>query len=651
MMAFTASATPNTATTTTAEWGLRSTCPSSTTSCRSASPDSGGGATATANRLPPASASEGDHNDLIGRLSVRFDPTSNFTSTTKLEYTNLDRKGTFSTLVAVPAGNFSPALEAGLETGCGSFANIPALIGCGSAALAPWVNNGKLFTNGQEAVQFDHVRTAHFVEDATWNITPDISLRSITSAHYVQDFQTVDLDASPFQILEIGAYNGGIQPVVGGFYPHPQIPDQEYHDVTQEFDLSGKAFDNRLTWLVGGFGSWEHGFGGEPFVAFGALTGGAVSSTTNSVGEETDTWGIYTQDDFKITDKLSVTGGLRYSQESQTNNDQLFVWSGGVYTCEPVVPAGQSPITPFPAPNNNPNACPLNPSAEKADGVSYLASVNYQLTPDTLVYFKTSKGFRGGAVQLRVPALPPAEPETATDYEVGFKSDFFDHRLRTNLAAYHTDYGNKQETIIVIINNAPETPIVNAATATINGFEAEVTAVPVDGWTIYGNATYLNGKYTMFGNANCGTPAQTAADKCALTPEGVSFDASGLPFPDPNWRYNIGTHYEHDLGPGKAAIQVDWAWRGPANLSALNTNSLFSLTQQQHLTDAVGLLNGRLEYNLPQHGLSIALFATNLLNNEYQTIGLFSGALGIGTATTQEPRMFGISFRKTLGSE
>jgi iron complex outermembrane recepter protein len=593
----------------------------------------------------------GDHDDFIGRLSVRFDPTSNFTSTTKIEYTNLERHGTFSTLVAVPAGNSSPALEAGLETGCGSFANISALIGCGSSALAPWVNNGKLFTNGQEGYEFDHVQTLHFVEDATWNITPNVSLRSITSAHYLQDFETQELDASPFQILEVGAYNGGFQPVVGGPYPHPEVPDQQYHDVTQEFDFAGKAFDNRLNWLVGAFGSWENGFGGEPFIAFGALTGGAVSSTTNSVGEDTNTWGIYTQEDFQVTEKLSFTGGLRYSQESQTNNDQLFGWSSGAYNCEPVAAVGQTPIAPFRAPNNNPNACPLNSGSEKAKGVSYLASVNYQLTPATLVYFKTSKGFRGGAVQLRVPALPPAEPETATDYEVGFKSDFFDHRLRTNLAAYHTDYANKQETIIVIINNAPETPIVNAATATINGFEAEVTAVPVNGWTIYGNATYLDGKYSKFGDAHCGTPAETAADKCALTPEGVSFNASGSSFPDPTWRYAIGSSYEHDLGPDHAAIQVDWAWRGPENLSALNTDSLFSPTQQQHLTAAVGLLNAHLEYNLPQHGSSIQLFATNLLNNQYQTIGLFSGALGIGTATTQEPRMFGVSFRKTFGRE
>jgi outer membrane receptor protein involved in Fe transport len=47
----------------------------------------------------------------------------------------------------------------------------------------------------------------------------------------------------------------------------------------------------------------------------------------------------------------------------------------------------------------------------------------------------------------------------------------------------------------------------------------------------------------------------------------------------------------------------------------------------------------------------LALFATNLLDKHYQTEGLLSTALGIGTAYTQAPRMFGLSLTKTFGDE
>jgi iron complex outermembrane receptor protein len=116
-----------------------------------------------------------------------------------------------------------------------------------------------------------------------------------------------------------------------------------------------------------------------------------------------------------------------------------------------------------------------------------LASFNFQITPNTLLYIKTARGFRGGAIQFRLPDQPPVKPETATDYEIGFKSDFFDHRLRTNLAAYRTNYANKQATEIITIGGLPTTILANAASAVINGFEAEATATPVRDWSVYGS--------------------------------------------------------------------------------------------------------------------------------------------------------------------
>jgi len=567
-----------------------------------------------------------DHNDNLVRLSLRFDPIASFTSTTKVEYVNLDQVGNLQKLVGISTPVSFAAVEAAMEGG----------------ALTPWLNNTNIFQTGGEAHLSSKVRTWHFVEDMTWNITSDVRLRSITGYHAVSDFSLTDIDETPFQIIETGAGISGPQPIVNGPYTHPQMPEDVYHSITQEFNLTGHAF-GRVDWLVGGYTSWENGYGGSPSIAFGKLQQGLVGTTSMSIGENTNTWAVFTQDEVHILDNLSLTLGVRYTQEHIDNASQPFNWLKGQYLCA----VGSSP-----APNNNPDQCPVISQAENSTGVSYLVSLNYQVTPNILTYFKTSRGFRGGALQFRAAGFPPVKPETATDYELGFKGDFFEHHLRTNLAAYHTDYINKQENIVAtacgfqivpagtptcaggILPNST-TLIQNAATATVDGFEGEITAVPVTGWNIHGSVTYLNGKYKTF------NPAYNL--------DSVVVNASGASFQDPNWRFNVGTRIERPVGPGRLAGSLDWSWRAHNNLTVVNTSPSFSLALQQQLNAAVGLLDARVDYTLPHSGLTVAVFANNLLDKHYQTGAGMLKALGIALAATQPPQMFGVSITKTFG--
>ncbi len=583
-----------------------------------------------------------DHDDDTARVSVTFDPVPYLSSKTKFEFDNLHRDGYMTQLVAIPPGSPIP-LEVGLETGCGSFANIPALAGCGAAALAPYLNNKNIFKNGSAADVISHVRTMHFGEDVTWDIDANTKLRSVTGYHDVHDDNTLDLAGVPWQILDVGVGAGQIQPIAPfGPYTHPSIPEEAYHSFTEDLNLSGRSF-GRLTWLVGAFGSWEQGVGAEPYVSLPYLTDGEVSTTTISNGETTQTWALYTQNDLKISDRVSITLGARYTAERETNRSDQFSWAGGAYSC----------VDGTSAPGNNPNACPYASQAIESNGISYLASFNFQITPATLLYVKTSRGYRGGALQFRAPSLPGVKPEFDTDYEVGVKSDFFEHHLRTNLAGYHTNYLNKQETIIESFCGSVKyvsgpcaaglhstTVLFNAATAHIDGFEGEVTALPVKGWTINGSLTYLRGVYDSF-------------------PDGVNADGNpanltGALFSDPSWRYYIGSRYEREVGPGILGGQLDWNWRAKTNQNAITTSPTFNAVSpglQDKLYGAVGLMNGRLDYRLPDHGVTVALFATNLLDKHYQTVGLFQAALGIATANAQAPRMYGLTITKTFGQE
>jgi iron complex outermembrane receptor protein len=389
------------------------------------------------------------------------------------------------------------------------------------------------------------------------------------------------------------------------------------------------------------FYSNDRGDSDERAVAFPALTGQEFAFHNPLVTNES--YAVFTQDDFRINSMFSITGGLRYTQENVGQIKQIYTLNfrpgPTTTTCD------QGPLAGLTEPS--PASCNFSQHGS-SNGVSYLASFNAQITPDILLYLKTAEGFRGEVLQIRADA-PPAQPETATDYEFGIKSEWFEHRVRANLAIYDTEYSNKQETqIIPGPGGSLITPVLNAASARVQGVEGQFLAVPFTGLTLNANFDYLHGVYTKFGDANCGTAAETPADKCAVAPAGNSINATGVAFPYAPWSFDLGGRYEFDAGPGKLAFQADYSWRDALPRTLLDVNPALAPSLVNQWFASVGLVNARVEYHMPEQGLTFALFATNLLDKHYQTasLGLPGGTF---TGQTQEPRMWGISVRKSFG--
>jgi iron complex outermembrane receptor protein len=471
-----------------------------------------------------------------------------------------------------------------------------------------------------------------------WTIDPGMTLRIISGVHQFTDFRTFDLTALPIQAFVVGYGAGGLTPVLGTD-DRPLQPDEQSLQWTEEVNLSGVAFDKHLTWLVGAFYSNDQANENERASAFEGLSGLDINYTSPAI--RNDSWAIFTQEDYKFNDIFSITGGVRYTEErlSQLAQDYIFFLPGsgspiaGLISCL----AGGNGL-----PALNPSACSVDQHLQSS-GTSYLASFNAQVTPDVLLYAKTAKGFRGGALQARAPQVAPAKPETDTDYEIGIKSDWFQHRLRVNLDAYDTEYSNKQETQIVDINGAQTTPIENAANARIQGVEGQFNAAPVSGLTLNATFDYLYGKYLHF--------------PTALTPDNTLVNGEGVQFPIPDWTFDIGGRYEHPVGPGVMAFQADYSWHSDIPQTVLNVDPVLKMVAPGLVNSwyqSVGLVNARLEFNIPSHGLTMALFATNLLDKHYQNFAL--GFVGTSsdfgwTAQTQEPRMFGFQIRKSFGGE
>ena len=566
-----------------------------------------------------------DHDDDIARLSVRFDPGTVFSAQLKLEYYQFRRADTLATLP-----QFANAGLAGLADA--EYAAEGAQFG---ATPPSQLVNGDLFHNTQRSRVYDRLKAWHGVLDLHWALTDSLSLSSITGYHQFTQFRTWDASALPIQDLTVGIGEGGLQPYSPsyGTYPVPLRPDQQDKFWSEELNLAGSFFGGLLTAQFGVYGSWDSGDESQTLVNLPALAAAqvgfpfVVSFVTPAV--TTDTRAVYTQGDVALAKDLSATLGVRYTRESLSDHTSAFVEDltpgSGIFICYP------SLTGPFPG-----SASCAAQQSETADGTSYLASLNWHVMPDMLLYLKTSRGFRGGALNPRDPGSAPIQPERATDYELGLKSDLWQRRVRLNGAVYDTEYKNKQELSAV----GTVTQITNAADARVRGVEAQLQAVATQHLSIYASGSYTDGKYLTYLNAS--------------TDFGTVPDASGQAFPISKWHYDIGARYEWTVGTAVPALQADYAWHSAIPTTLLNdavSAGLASASQQNSWREARGLLNARAELRLPDSGwmsgITLAVAATNLLNEHYQLQGQ---TIDVGvTSLTQEPRMWWASINKSFG--
>jgi len=592
----------------------------------------------------------GDKGQVFIRGSLRADPTDTFSVEVKGEWTRMREHG----FLGVPlwnTGQAATSFQAAFELGLDPFS--AAARAQARAFLDNIAAQGRAdpFTADTELPLTNKVDRRLIAGTMTWDMSDTTRLKSITGYSKVVSNPFTDLDATRFRILEIGVLSPGPQTFpafdlnVGKFF-------------SQEFNLSGSVFDERITWLVGAYYSKEKGvdsttnnfrFDQTRLASAATLLPPGTPFTINfnqGIDIKNSSWSLFTQNDVKVTDTVTATLGWRYTEETHGVNQvsRRFAPSTGQYLCSFV----NAPGTNTPLVTTNPITDCSTKREATFTGNSWLASLNWQVTPQTLAYLKTAQGFRGGGWNLRVITAPAFSPEKARDIEIGLKSDFFDGRLRANLAAYRTKYTNKQESIIIPVGLTPQTVVQNAASATIKGLEGEFTARPVDGLTLRSSVSYIHGKYDSFPGA--------------LNLFGARVDGTGERFANPRWQYSLSARYEHEIGPGVAGLQADWSYQSGAkppprlqdpNLPAFIVNRLVSGTNNFAVGfNDLGLLNLRVDYRMPDQGLTLAAFANNALDRTVLYYTLNQSALGgVQGAIVGEPRMWGVQVRKTFGGE
>jgi iron complex outermembrane receptor protein len=152
-------------------------------------------------------------------------------------------------------------------------------------------------------------------------------------------------------------------------------------------------------------------------------------------------------------------------------------------------------------------------------------SLDHQFTDDIMGYVAFNRGFKSGVYNttvLPVPHAPtqgPVSPEVLDSYTAGLKSEFLDHRLRANVEGFYYKYRNIQIDEVV----GAATVLSNAASATMNGVDADLTYLPIDNLTLTASGEYLNGRYDDFKNGIFFI--YNGAGNCTFAP----FNANGCP--------------------------------------------------------------------------------------------------------------------------
>ena len=373
----------------------------------------------------------------------------------------------------------------------------------------------------------------------------------------------LDYDLAGFTFTSITGYAEVRQSVFGDadFAPVPFVKqDLAFNtDVfNQELRLASND-DSRLQWLVGGF--YQDRQERQP-VFVGAVTPGAglpvpdvILDLDNEINSES--WAIFGQVSYYLTDKLQGLFALRYDEDDQDTIDK-----------------------------NNPLL-----QGASFDELQPKAQLSYRWTDNILTFFSYSTGFRTGGFTQN----SRFDNETTDNFELGFKGTFLDRRLVLNASVFHVDYANQQLSFVVFDDNVARRGVVNIPATDIDGLELEIQALPVDG---------LNLSFGV-GITDSVVKEITSLDAALGDVSGATGNRS--PFV-PSFTFNGSVTYTYPVyDQVNLVLHSDYRRRG---------NFYYDLTNEVQ-TDARDFIDGRIALESPNW--SLALWGRNLTDSRHAT--------------------------------
>jgi iron complex outermembrane receptor protein len=396
-----------------------------------------------------------------------------------------------------------------------------------------------------------------------WKIAEHLSLKSISAYRRYDSYFANDNDLSPLA-SSLGFGN------------------LTFHSFSQELRLNGAFASNRVEYTIGAFYMDQ-----KSVYATTQDLRYSATGLTQFKGDDpvnADTKAAFAHVSYLLTDKLTLNGGVRYSDEHKDYTFTRRTYSGA-----------------------------LHPSLGAIDGVTsnydgskldYRANVQYQWTDNIMSYVQYATGFKGGGISPRpfsAAQAVPFNPEELKSYEVGAKTDLFQRHLRLNASVFYSDYSDLQLTLASCPQYGVGLPcavVANAGDAEVKGVELEALLRPLERLTIDTSYSYLDFKYTRI-NPAAGGPTRLTGPQFGMRPAYV-----------PTRKWSAGVQYEIPLGTlGSLTPRVDVSYQGDLYTNGTNaaTNRIESYT----------LANARLMWRNGGGEWEGALEVTNITDKYY----------------------------------
>ncbi|MGE4431248.1 MAG: TonB-dependent receptor [Sphingobium sp.] len=431
---------------------------------------------------------------------------------------------------------------------------------------------------------------------ATLRIEQDIGFADLSNTlayHNLKQRNPFDVDLSPANIQHTDLYSYG-------------------KEVLNDFQLASKS-GSLVDWNVGLFYT-DQKQGYSPAVIGKAVPVPGFSEPLDLLvhsNSRVRSLAAYGQARFPIIDRLKGTIGLRWTRDKLYGNGFADLGTGGTVMV--------------------PNGIPFSEATETFKKMTFKFVLDYALTDDIFAYASFSRGFKGATFNV-IPFNPtPTRPETLDAYEAGLKTEFWDNKVRLNLAGFYYELKNPQ---VIVIPNSGAITTENAGAAEVKGFEFDLTMAPVRGFNIRAAGTYLDTQYTDYPNAAFYTP-DPSPPFGNLLPEARSAKGNHLPYA-PKWSANIGGDYTLDMADG-SSFQLG------ANLTY--SSSTFFHPDNRLRQNNLTLVDAFAQYHFGDSGLSMKIWGQNLTNRDYCTGAVQFGNPAGDLCLTGSPRTYGATLR------
>jgi len=526
-----------------------------------------------------------------GKLLWEFN--DNAQVTLAADYTDSDTTASALTLLDA---EFAPEAMplSGLFNACVAGAPIPPCFTSPFIAqeTLPFDNRfltGDIDTTFANGANFSRSEDLGFSATIDWQVNNNLELKSITAYREIDQAFGVDVDSTP---------------VI--FNQTTFTIDQD--QFSQEFQFTGDV--GKLSYTAGLYYFTE-----DASQADNVPLAGGLLQIAGANSQEVDTTALFGELNYSITDTVNLVAGIRYTDEEKTLqldqqnlNSDFFLAVG-------------TPTVAFPR-DDLTFLGPQEPQVAEFENTSVRLGVNWQISEDYFTYATFSQGFKSGGFTTRLTAPFNAafggatngltrldfDEETVDSFEIGFKGEFLNNRLRFNASAFINTYEDIQIIVLRGISPANE----NAGEADINGLEFELEALASDNLSIIATLGLIDAEYTEIDPLTGISPDNQLAN----TPESTA---------------SIALNYAlQNVMGGEASFNLNYSFTDDVFNDTENTPGLFQ--------DSTSIWNASVGWTSGNENWDLRLGVTNLSDERRLISGFASPGTGLLAGTFNRPR-------------